>query len=293
VLILFLGASLAFNYSLDFENSILEKYAGQKIYNVYLFLFYSVPLVFLSLTYGHFYNKKAHLRSTSYWFTILFVILILIFSETSFYLYRDWLRTEVPIEVSQFISSFVTEFVSSSIIILPILCYWYWVDRKNAPLYGFQKNSLELSPYLWLLLLMAPFILWASFQQDFLNYYPEYKPGLAENYLGWPYWATFGIHEIFYGMGFLSIEFLFRGFLVLALIKYLDKGAVFIMVALYCYLHFGKPFGEAVGSIFGGTILGIITYYSRSIWGGLLIHLGIAYLMDLFAIMQHLLNNHF
>lgn len=293
MLILFLGASLAFNYSLDFENSILEKYAGQKIYNVYLFLFYSVPLVFLSLTYGHFYNKKAHLSSSSYWFTILFVILILIFSETSFYLYRDWLRTEVPIEVSQFISSFVTEFVSSSIIILPILCYWYWVDRKNTPLYGFQKNSLELAPYLWLLLLMAPFILWASFQQDFLNYYPEYKPGLAENYLGWPYWATFGIHEIFYGMGFLSIEFLFRGFLVLALIKYLDKGAVFIMVALYCYLHFGKPFGEAVGSIFGGTILGIITYYSRSIWGGLLIHLGIAYLMDLFAIMQHLLNNHF
>ena len=284
---------MAFNYSLDFENSILEKYAGQKIYNVYLFLFYSVPLLFLSLTYAYFYNRKSHLYSKSYWFTILFVILILIFSETSFYLYRDWLRSEIPIEVSHFISSFVTEFVSSSIIIIPILCYWYWVDRKNIPLYGFQKNSLELAPYLWLLLLMAPFILWASFQQDFLNYYPEYKPSLAENYLGWPYWATFGIHEIFYGMGFLSIEFLFRGFLVLAMIKYLDKGAVFIMVALYCYLHFGKPFGEAVGSIFGGTILGIITYYSRSIWGGLLIHLGIAYLMDLFAIMQHLLKNHF
>jgi len=293
VLILFLGASLTFNYSLDFENSILEKYAGQKIYNVYLFLFYSVPLLFLSLTYAYFYNKKLHLYSLSYWVTIIFVILILIFSETSFYLYRDWLRAEIPFEVNRFISSFITEVVSSSIIIIPILCYWYWVDRKNIPLYGFQKNSLDLSPYLWLLLLMAPFIIWASFQQDFLNYYPEYKPSLAENYLGWPYWATFGIHEIFYGMGFLSIEFLFRGFLVLAMIKYLDKGAVFIMVALYCYLHFGKPLGEAVGSIFGGTILGIITYYSRSIWGGLLIHLGIAYLMDLFAVIQHLLKNHF
>lgn len=293
MLILFLGASLTFNYSLDFENSILEKYAGQKIYNVYLFLFYSVPLLFLSLTYAYFYNKKLHLYSLSYWVTIIFVILILIFSETSFYLYRDWLRAEIPFEVNRFISSFITEVVSSSIIIIPILCYWYWVDRKNIPLYGFQKNSLDLSPYLWLLLLMAPFIIWASFQQDFLNYYPEYKPSLAENYLGWPYWATFGIHEIFYGMGFLSIEFLFRGFLVLAMIKYLDKGAVFIMVALYCYLHFGKPLGEAVGSIFGGTILGIITYYSRSIWGGLLIHLGIAYLMDLFAVIQHLLKNHF
>ncbi|MBO9701164.1 MAG: CPBP family intramembrane metalloprotease [Sporocytophaga sp.] len=293
MLILFLGSSLAFNYSFDFENSILEKYAGQKIYNVYLFLFYSVPLLFLSLAYAYFYDRKLHLRSLSYWFTILFVILILIFSETSFYLYRDWIRAVIPIEISQFISSFVSELISSSIIIVPILGYWYWVDRKSIPLYGFQKNSLDLAPYLWLLLLMAPFILWASFQQDFLNYYPEYKPSLAENYLGWPYWATFGIHEIFYGMGFLSIEFLFRGFLVLAMIKYLDKGAVFIMVALYCYLHFGKPLGEAVGSIFGGTILGIITYYSRSIWGGLLIHLGIAYLMDLFAVIQHLLKNHF
>jgi hypothetical protein len=247
----------------------------------------------LSFAYAYFYNKKSHLYSGAYWLTLLFLILLLLFSETSYYIYRDWIRVNLPFELYPFISSFVSELVSSTIIITGVFFYWFYVDRKRIPLYGFQKGTLDLTPYIALLLLMTPFILWASFQQDFLAYYPEYKPGFAETYLGWPYWSTLGIYEVTYGMGFFSIEFLFRGFLVLGLARYLDKGAVFLMATLYCYLHFGKPLGEAIGSVFGGLILGIITYYSRSIWGGLVIHLGIAYLMDLFAVIQHLLKNHF
>jgi hypothetical protein len=53
-------------------------------------------------------------------------------------------------------------------------------------------------------------------------------------------------------------------------------------------LHFGKPMGEAVSSIFGGFILGVIALYSRSILGGVIIHLGVAWLMEFTAWCQHI-----
>jgi len=58
------------------------------------------------------------------------------------------------------------------------------------------------------------------------------------------------------------------------------------MVAAYAVLHFGKPLGESIGSIFGGYILGIIALYSRNIWGGVFVHGGIALLMEIFAFLQ-------
>ena len=60
----------------------------------------------------------------------------------------------------------------------------------------------------------------------------------------------------------------------------LGKHAVIPMVTIYCFLHFGKPTGEAISSIFGGYILGVIALYTRSIWGGILIHIGVARMME-------------
>ncbi|HMP19674.1 MAG TPA: hypothetical protein PKC39_01825 [Ferruginibacter sp.] len=48
----------------------------------------------------------------------------------------------------------------------------------------------------------------------------------------------------------------------------------------YCCIHLGKPLGEAVSSFFGGILLGIVTSNTQSIWGGLVVHLGIAWLME-------------
>jgi len=39
--------------------------------------------------------------------------------------------------------------------------------------------------------------------------------------------------------------------------------------------------GEAISSFAGGLLLGIISYHTKSIWGGFIIHLGIAGLMEL------------
>jgi hypothetical protein len=72
----------------------------------------------------------------------------------------------------------------------------------------------------------------------------------------------------------------------MALAKYLGSGAIWVMVAVYVFIHFNKPMFEAIGSFFGGYILGVIAYYSRSIYGGIFIHIGVALLMELFAFLQ-------
>ncbi|MEM9340836.1 MAG: CPBP family intramembrane glutamic endopeptidase, partial [Bacteroidota bacterium] len=82
------------------------------------------------------------------------------------------------------------------------------------------------------------------------------------------------------------VELIFRGFLIFAFSRTLGSWAVLPMLTTYAFLHFGKPLGETISSIFGGYVLGIIAYNSRNIWGGIFIHLGVAWLMELFGWLQ-------
>jgi len=79
------------------------------------------------------------------------------------------------------------------------------------------------------------------------------------------------------------LEWFFRGFMVLFFKKYLNTKAIILIAMVYCSFHFGKPLLECVSSFFGGYLLGYIVYKTKSIWGGVIVHMGIAFLMDLFA----------
>ena len=116
-----------------------------------------------------------------------------------------------------------------------------------------------------------------------------YKSSGAHLYLHVPEWVTVAIYEIAYGLDFITVELLFRGFLVIGMIQIMGSKAVLAMAVVYCYLHFGKPLGEAVGSIAGGYILGVIALETRSIWGGIIVHLVIAWLMEVIAYLQRIL----
>jgi hypothetical protein len=128
---------------------------------------------------------------------------------------------------------------------------------------------------------MVPLIAAASTQADFLAMYPKLKSFFLtdENMnLSWLHKLLF---ELSYGSDFFSIEIFFRGFLILAFIKWVGKDAILPMACFYCTIHFGKPLGECISSYFGGLLLGIIVYNTRSMFGGLMIHLGIAWLMEI------------
>jgi hypothetical protein len=59
--------------------------------------------------------------------------------------------------------------------------------------------------------------------------------------------------------------------------------AVLPMALFYCTVHFGKPMAECVSSLFGGLLLGIIALESRSIYVGVLLHLCLAWGLEIAA----------
>ena len=160
-------------------------------------------------------------------------------------------------------------------------CLWItWrLFNKEQPFYGTSTNGFRARPYLLMLLIMLPLIAAASTQPDFLAMYPKLKniSSLIQDNEGWKKL----LYELSYGSDFVGIELFFRGFLILAFAKWVGKDAILPMALFYCTIHFGKPLGECISSFFGGLILGVVTYHTRTIWGGLLVHLGIAWLMEL------------
>jgi membrane protease YdiL (CAAX protease family) len=69
--------------------------------------------------------------------------------------------------------------------------------------------------------------------------------------------------------------------------KYLGNYVVLPMVVVYAVLHFGKPRGETLGCIGGGYILGILALRTKNIYGGIAIHMGIAFLMEVCALLAN------
>ncbi len=167
------------------------------------------------------------------------------------------------------------------LIILSLLFLTWNAFDSDQPFYGITTKKLKWKPYFFMLLFMIPLIAAASAQNDFLAVYPKLKSLFHFNdtiHLTWLHKLLF---ELSYGSDFIGIEIFFRGFLVLAFIKWVGKDAILPMACFYCTIHFGKPLGECISSYFGGMLLGIVVYNTRSIYGGLMVHLGIAWLMEI------------
>ena len=155
-----------------------------------------------------------------------------------------------------------------------------FTEKQNG-LYGTAK-TVSLQTYFLLVLIMVPLLIWASMQTDFAAVYP--KAQIISNELGAaakPFHYT--LFETAYAFDFISIELFFRGFLIITLGKIMGRQCILPIALFYFSIHLGKPMMEAISSFFGGLILGAISYNSKSIWGGLLVHVSIALLMELFG----------
>jgi hypothetical protein len=146
---------------------------------------------------------------------------------------------------------------------------------------GLTRTNFNALPYFGLLLCTIPLIALASTQHDFLLVYPKVKNLTFINGYAKPEWPWKLLYEISYGLDFLGIELFFRGLLIVVLVNYVGPDAILPMAAFYCTIHFGKPLGECISSFFGGLILGVLAARTRTILGGLIVHLGLAWLMEL------------
>jgi membrane protease YdiL (CAAX protease family) len=131
--------------------------------------------------------------------------------------------------------------------------------------------------YVALFLAVLPLVIYMSTTKEFQRIYPFYK--LANR-------STFDLvaWEVLYAIQFLSLEFFFRGFMLHGTKRSLGVHSIWVMIVPYCMIHYGKTFSETMGAIVAGVILGTIALRTRSIWGGVFIHVAVALTMDLLTV---------
>ena len=281
---IFLTISISLNYIFDFEDDYLELMTGYPKFFAYFF-FYGIPYFFSTYVYALFRKRKDIFRLPTFWIKSIFAITLLTLDSSAPYL-EDLINKIFDPRLQFWAYKVVINSVSFFTVFIPILVFYTLFDKHEKHIYGLSAHKFDTKPYFTMLLIMLPLIIGASFNERFLTQYPMYKTSGAHVYLGVPEWITVAIYETAYGLDFITVEYLFRGFLVIGMISVLGRGAVLSMAVVYCFLHFGKPAGEAISSIAGGYILGVVAYETRSIWGGIIVHMGIAWMMELVAFTQ-------
>jgi hypothetical protein len=281
---LLLATMLYFNYRFDFEDNTLERLKGVTKLIAY-FTFYSTGYFGALLLLKFVKPSLSFFKSGSFWLYSFFGIGVLSLDSAMPYLQQlIYENTQTPI--SYWLYKVAVNGISFFTVLLPIFIFYFIHDKREKHFYGLNNQHTDLKRYWLLLAMMLPLLISASFLEGFQRQYPMYKTNSAYLVLGVPEWFTVASYELAYGLDFITVELLFRGFFVIGMIKVLGRNAVVPMAVIYCMLHFGKPAGEAISSIFGGYILGVIAFETRSIWGGIIVHMGIAWLMEIIAYLQ-------
>jgi len=139
-----------------------------------------------------------------------------------------------------------------------------------------QRRDLWL--YVGLFAAVVPLVLLASRRADFQSIYPFYRGAFqasAREILAW---------EAAYLTQFVALEFFFRGFLVLGSSRIVGRASIWLAMIPYAMLHYHKPAPEAFAAIVAGVVLGEVAYRTRSIAGGVIVHVGVAGTMELLAL---------
>ncbi len=286
----FVAISLFIIYYLDFYQSFLRPlfktsytYLGHTLLYSVAYFGTTIPILLIK-------RQKHKLRQLEFWVKSISFILVMSI-VTAFIGYKEWVNNY---KTSSYEYVFLIKILSNLKRFLPFVLVLYIIkliyDRRSGNFYGIGVGSDFSKPLLYLLLLLFPFVFLASFLPDFQAYYPRFKFWTFEPVFGLSRLMMTAIFELIYGLDFISTELLFRGALVVGMSRVLDREAVLCMVSFYVFIHIGKPLGETISSLFGGYILGILAYNHKNISAGIILHLGIAYMMELAAILQYFMS---
>lgn len=287
---LFTGILIFAEYNFNITRNLLAPNRFSAVYFWGHCIVYALPLLFGILSYAYFYKNFSLLLNKKFWLAVTFIIVSYSF-RAYFYQHREWAIQLNNGEYNAFLVKSANQFFQAFLVFAPVIVYWLISGHyKHTALYGFRIKNVNLKPYFGLLALMLPLVAIASTQNDFLQQYPMAKGILQGNEAGIFTYFKIISYEILYGIDFIATELFFRGFIIYILAKYMGPGAIITMAAMYVSIHFGKPLGETISSFFGGTILGIIAYRTNSIAGGVIVHCGIAWLMEIGGFWGNALN---
>ncbi len=275
-----LAMLITYNYSVDLEDTLLALYDNNWKGNLGFFiLFAGVYAGALFLLNPSNILKIIQNKKLCVYFSVFFLLLSFYQSCNIFVWYNGNYHSDY------FMAKLQNRWDSLLVYALMMGVLGVGIGKSKYRLYGLFQWKFKKKIYLYLLMGMLPLLLWASTQPEFLAQYPNLKFDYfsKEEYLG-----KFLEYEPFYLLDFIGVEWVFRGFLILAFIQFFEEKTIVLAATVYCVFHFGKPMMECISSFFGGYILGYLSYRTQSIWGGIFVHMGIAFLMDIFAMISQI-----
>ena len=305
---LWVALLITVNYAFHLENGLIDKQPLSPWRPVWYAAMYATAYYGAFWLWSRFHHRSDIWRNPRFWLHTGLALVVFSY-YAGFDLYVGWAQHFSDSRLYVYAYKVFSNLHSVFTIVLPLGLYYLVADKNQSGFYGLKPKRKGLLVYLMLLGLMVPVILFASFQPDFLEAYPTYRNMTPHEVLHVPEWVTALGYELAYGWDFVPTELMFRGFLVIGLSYILQTGSpqvdvsgsgqpglarpgpVLPMIVWYATIHFGRPLGETVSSLFGGYILGVLALSTRSIWGGLFIHIGIAWLMEAAAFGQQFLEN--
>ncbi len=285
---LLLTVLLIFNYSFDVEDSHIDTLDQLWLRWLVFFVYEAGPFLLTGIILYQFDKVVRFFTKPDFWLLWFLGFAVLAF-DRSLHIWefvRDWFPN--PAYRIWFRS---IDWTSSLLLtVLPVVLIYELVGRSSEhKWYGLIPSKFDPKPYLYLLLITGVFIGIGSFFGDIQAYYPRYRISDGQQFARYydvNGWIPLVVFEISYASNFITVELFFRGLLIYAFVRYFGAYAVLPMTVAYCVLHFGKPLTESLSSIAGGYALGILALKNRNIWGGVILHIGVAWLMELFGFLQ-------
>jgi len=288
----FLSVCTYFNYKYDFEDSILDSYTGSELKWLFMFMHMSFPFLVTCVFLYLYKIETSWVKSKEFWIKF-FVGFAIISFDRQFYYFYDIIKS---LPKADYYFAFKNISWGDSLLanVVPILIFYYFYEKNSDSekhWYGLTLKKFDIKPYALLVVLVFGGMAIASFMAELNTYYPRYKHSGGVDFAAFhqiPEFISVLIYELVYGSYYISVELFFRGFLVIAFARTLGGHAVLAMVGSYVFLHFGKPLPETISSAFGGYLIGILAFYTNRIWGGVILHVALAWSMELFAWLQNL-----
>ena len=198
---------------------------------------------------------------------------------------------------SKFITAWANTFFHSRYYELSTYAYWTgsrvvgyvllpWLVVLLMPGERIRDHGLTtkgLFKHVWiygvLFAIVLPAVVMVSYTKGFQHTYPFYKLAARS-------WTDFLLWEALYGLQFWALEVFFRGFMIHPLKRSMGANAILCMAVPYCMIHYHKPLPEVLGAVAAGTVLGTLSLRTGSIWCGVLIHISVAWSMDVLSMIQ-------
>lgn len=279
MIVFLLGGVIYLNYWHSLEKKYVAAGKTRLFGFTAYYLLYFIPFATAFFLQLLFYKDCTYYKNGWFWAILLLAPAFFSF-RVNFDWQEDWIINKWTGANRVFYRHSINWVIRVVALLTPVYIVWLLKDKGIQPLYGVKPLD-NLKPYLLMLLVMVPMVALASTQPDFLQVYPKAKLLNQIPVNTWVDKWRYVVFELSYGLDFVSIEFFFRGFLILSLMQICGMHCIIPVACFYCTIHLGKPMGEAISSFFGGAFLGIVAYNTGSVWGGLLVHLGIAWMMEI------------